>query len=378
MAVSTTLLALASFTAGLQTPALRTTTCHSKRALGLVTCQQQPPSAAQKPSPPIGLRCLDRQEVLDKLNAAPVFSIVNGAEQLLTVPDESGALVCRFYLELSEAQAALTDLRAANPGEKIELTVAPLGTAFALSEWEEQVDEEARGVDGLLPDIDNLQDDDDLLVDETDEGDDGDGSDDDALRTSAPASAAPSGVVVRLQAAQTEVEASKGVLAASPTPPLLRRRNQREGAVPLFGSDELRFEMPSGAEEAAGVNDGSEDEEMRAMTPLFFTREDFKTAWLSSGEAAEQLPAVQVTDLRTLAYQMQFDTSQDWRSLLLVAPEASIDFVKQQQQQQAVETQTRRNSRRTAASEDERDADKGPGLSRADLQGLLFGGKAEL
>ena len=29
---------------------------------------------------------------------------------------------------------------------------------------------------------------------------------------------------------------------------------------------------------------------------------------------------MQVTDLRTLAYQMQFDTTMDYRSMLLVAP----------------------------------------------------------
>ena len=45
------------------------------------------------------------------------------------------------------------------------------------------------------------------------------------------------------------------------------------------------------------------------------------------------MPPVQVTDLRTLAYQMQYDTTRDWRPTLLVAPEAGVEFVRQQQQE---------------------------------------------
>lgn len=65
--------------------------------------------------------------------------------------------------------------------------------------------------------------------------------------------------------------------------------------------------------------------------PLFFRREDVLTAWTSSGGCDETPPPIQVTDLRTVAYLMQFDATQNWRPLLLVAPEDSIDFVKQQQ-----------------------------------------------
>ena len=93
-------------------------------------------SVEPRPPPPLALRTLDQQEVLDKLNAVPVFGIVNAAEELVADRDEEGAMVCRFYLEISEAQAALTALRDINPGVAMDLTVVPLGTAFALSEWQ--------------------------------------------------------------------------------------------------------------------------------------------------------------------------------------------------------------------------------------------------
>ena len=71
-----------------------------------------------EPTPPVGLRCLDQQEVVDIFNAVPVFGVVNSAEQLVAEPDESGgedATTCRFFLEISEAQASATALREANP-----------------------------------------------------------------------------------------------------------------------------------------------------------------------------------------------------------------------------------------------------------------------
>ena len=70
-----------------------------------VVCQQPPPTTPQ-PSPPIALRSLDRQEVLDKLNAVPAFGIVNGAEQLVAELDEEGnPTSCCFYLDVDEAQS---------------------------------------------------------------------------------------------------------------------------------------------------------------------------------------------------------------------------------------------------------------------------------
>ena len=69
---------------------------------------------------------------MDKLNAVPVFSIVNGAEQMVQTPDkESGELACRFYLEIDDAKAALQELRSNNPNAMIDVAVTPLGTASA-------------------------------------------------------------------------------------------------------------------------------------------------------------------------------------------------------------------------------------------------------
>ena len=104
-----------------------------------------------------------------------------------------------------------------------------------------------------------------------------------------------------LQAARAEVEVATPLLAEAPVPPLLRRRNQVSGALPLFGSDQIRFAADEGA--VAG----------RTSLPLFFKRDDLRAAWLASGGKAEAMPPVQVTDLRTLAWQMQYDVTQDWR-----------------------------------------------------------------
>ena len=72
------------------------------------------------------------------------------------------------------------------------------------------------------------------------------------------------------------------------------------------------------------------------------------------------LAARQVTDLRTLAWQMQFDTATDWRPMLLVAPEAAIAYVQAQQ-----------------AAAAEQLAARGLELTNADVQGLLFGENAD-
>jgi len=246
-----------------------------------------------------------------------------------------------------------------------------------MSEWYERADEDGGDdIDGLLDDADVVDDDDDgISLDDADDFDD-DALDDElnddllGVDTSDEDTPAPGGarrrdggegelgdVTVRLQASQAEVEAAKEVLDASPVPPLLRRRNAREGPIPLFGSQALRFRMPA---EEAGADGGFESAPEGGadglLTPLFFRRSDFGDAWAASGGAPEAMPAVQVTDLRTLAYQMQFDTTMDYRSMLLVAPEPAIEFVRQQQ------------AAAQAAAEQTTE------LSAADVQGLIFGG----
>ena len=68
-----------------------------------IACQQQDDEIR----PPIALRCLGRDEVLEKLNAVPAFAVVNGKEQLVAEQDEEGnPSICRFYLEIADAQQA--------------------------------------------------------------------------------------------------------------------------------------------------------------------------------------------------------------------------------------------------------------------------------
>ena len=350
-------------------------------SLCIATSRLAPPQMCVMTSPPIALRCLDRQEVLDKLNAVPVFSLVNGQEQLLAEPDADETPVCRFYLELSEAQSALKTMRDANPNVAIDLSITPLGTAFALSEWQESVDEE--GDDGLLPEgADELE----QILEEEDEDDDFDDYDDEMdmmddstllglaesekeggggggaaaatpRRRKKGAAIGAADLLVRLQASKPEIDAAQSVLSKSPAPPLLRRRNEREGPIPLFGSDRLRFKMPT--DSSAGGFESSEDAEAspEIMTPIFFRREDFGAAWVASGGAVNAVPPVQVTDLRTLAYQMQYDTEQDWRPMLLVAPDPAIEYVRERQ-----------------AAAEAAEAAKSASLSRNDVQGLIFGG----
>jgi len=304
-------------------------------------------------NPPVGLRCLSRQEVVDKLNAVPVFSIVNGAEQMVQTPDkESGELACRFYLEIDDAKAALQELRSNNPNAMIDVAVTPLGTAFALCEWQTPIEESlgAAGAEDIAADLD-----DEYFGDDDDDDDDDDDGFGDA------GNVAEASIEVRLQAARAEMESVRGLLKKSPVPPLLRRRNVLQGPIPLFGSDQIRFQRPAGTTAAADAAD--EKEEESTMLPLFFRRSDLLVAWVASGGSIDSLPAVQVTDLRTIAWQMQFDRNQDWRPMLFVAPEPAIDFVKQQQQQQQQQQEQAAAAAAAAA----------PKLSAADVQGLIFG-----
>jgi len=291
---------------------------------------------------------------VDKLNAVPVFSIVNGAEQMVQTPDkESGELACRFYLEIDDAKAALQELRSNNPNAMIDVAVTPLGTAFALCEWQTPVEESlgAAGAEDIAADLD-----DEYLGDDDDDDDDDDFGD--------AGNVAEASIEVRLQAARAEMESVRGLLKKSPVPPLLRRRNVLQDPIPLFGSDQIRFQRPAGTTAAADAAD--EKEEESTMLPLFFRRSDLLVAWVASGGSIDSLPAVQVTDLRTIAWQMQFDRNQDWRPMLFVAPEPAIDFVKQQQQQQQQQEQA------AAAA-----AAAAPKLSAADVQGLIFGSDDE-
>ena len=233
---------------------------------------------------------------MEKLNQVPVFGIANGDEQLMAAPDpESGTPVITFHLDITEAQASLASIQAANPSAAMQLTTAPLGTAFEMSKQRTE------------------------------------------------------DVIVRLQPSQAELDGVRKTLGFS------KDEGFGDQPIPLFGSDELNFEIPQGPENPSGGE----------MTPLFFGVSDFRAAWAASGQPADRLPGLQLTDLRTLAYNMEHDTSKDWGPILLIAPEASIEFVKGQEEEAAPK-----------GEEEEPKADV-PDLTAEDVQALLFGDDSE-
>lgn len=86
---------------------------------------------------PMPFRPLDKQEVVDRLDAAPVFSVVNSKQMMLPTRGEDSSLSCVFYLDLKEAKSALRSAELLNPGIDLSLAVTPLGTAYALCEWQQ-------------------------------------------------------------------------------------------------------------------------------------------------------------------------------------------------------------------------------------------------
>ena len=113
---------------------------------------------------PVALRPLQRQEIVDKLDGVPVFSVVNRqTQQVVPTAEENGVLCCYFHVDVDEATASLAALQARNPTLELGLTATPLGTAYALCEWERQAaqagDEEESGALGLDDDDDDFEDD---------------------------------------------------------------------------------------------------------------------------------------------------------------------------------------------------------------------------
>ena len=298
----------------------------SATAYALVASHGVAPRTPARRSPPAPVACddvekvpipmspMERSEITAKLDAVPVFSVVQrDTQEVVPTSMEQGTLCCTFHLDVAEAQQALEAAQQANPVMQLQLSATPLGTAFALCEWQQQLF--PGGLGG--GDLGGSNDDDDdgfdsLGQDIASASADPPGDFDDELDDAA----APREVraELRLRALETEVECATPLLADAPVPPLLVRRNRLVGAVPLFGTDAIRFSANEGADAGA------------TLQPLFFTRDHVRAAWAASGGAAEKMPPMQVTDLRTLVWQMQYDFSQDWRSLLFVvrAPSSPV------------------------------------------------------
>lgn len=276
-------------------------------------------------SVPVPFRPLDQQEIVDKLDAVPVFSVVNRNREMFPEHAEDDELYCRFYLDIGAAQRKLSEMQSANPGLPLSLAVTPLGTAYALGEWLPVMDSTPtpspkRG--GLA----------DILS-----GYAGAGEDDEAVER-VDTDGKRIDVELRIVADEAEVEVVGAILEQSPTPALVRRRNRIAGPVPLFGSDELRFttrpNVGAGAA-ASSLNEegfaGSDGDD--TFTPLFLRRSDYLAAWLASGGTDDNVPAAQVSDLRTLVWQMECESAYNWRQVVLVAPRESIDFAVQVERQ---------------------------------------------
>ena len=62
-----------------------------------------------------GFTPLSKQQVVEKLNSVPVFTVTTLEKQLVPVPDEAGSTCCRWYADVDEAQSALVLAQHHNP-----------------------------------------------------------------------------------------------------------------------------------------------------------------------------------------------------------------------------------------------------------------------
>lgn len=119
---------------------------------------------------------------------------------------------------------------------------------------------------------------------------------------------------LRLQASTTVLRATKEEL--EPLPDSLRQAlNARTSAFPLFLMEELQSASAS---------------------PVFLRREDLVACWQASGRPAAAMPSSLIMyDLRVLCVKMM-STPADWRSLVFVAPQPSMQVVDGTRQHPAV------------------------------------------
>lgn len=107
----------------------------------------------------------------------------------------------------------------------------------------------------------------------------------------------------RLQASLAVLRAVKDELEPLPAR-VAQALNPRSSAFPVFLMEELQ--SPS-------------------VSPVFFRREDLVSCWRVSGRPESEMPpTLTMYDLRVLTVKMM-STAADWRSLMFVAPQSSVD-----------------------------------------------------
>ena len=75
-------------------------------------------------APERGTRTLTRQQVIEKLDNVPVFSVVTIAERkLVGIPDESGEVCIRWFADADEAKSALVLTQHLSPDTPLQLGV---------------------------------------------------------------------------------------------------------------------------------------------------------------------------------------------------------------------------------------------------------------
>ena len=76
---------------------------------------------------------ISRQEIVDKLDRIPVFSVNDAAERMVPIRVD-GEDCCTWFADIAEAKALLAELSAQHPSARLHIGVTPLGTAYALAE----------------------------------------------------------------------------------------------------------------------------------------------------------------------------------------------------------------------------------------------------
>lgn len=74
---------------------------------------------------------LSHEEIISKLNRVPTFAIVDGEDNVIPIPTETGEEEVCWFTDAAEAKDLLELTRAANPDVQIHLAVTPLGEAFS-------------------------------------------------------------------------------------------------------------------------------------------------------------------------------------------------------------------------------------------------------